>query len=116
MNESVVMSSRSVYNIFDYVGDLGGIQGSLLIFASAFAKLFNGSLGKVQKAEALYKVSASATEGGDTLDTSPDNSIKRLSWFVNLQQFRLSLSDKISLILCGCCCRLRCFNCKASRR
>ena len=58
MNQTVDISSRSVYNIFDVVSEWGGVQGSLLLLGSTFSALFSSILGSIQKAEALYQVSS----------------------------------------------------------
>ena len=57
MSQTLDISSRSVYNIFDVVSDWGGVQGSLLLLVSTLSALFSSILGSVQKAEALYQVS-----------------------------------------------------------
>ena len=36
--------NREVYNLFDWFGDIGGIQGILLVFASGISSIFSSTL------------------------------------------------------------------------
>ena len=49
------ISSREVYNIFDWLGDIGGIQGLILIISSTISGFFSSTLVPIQKAEMIYK-------------------------------------------------------------
>ena len=52
-----IVSSREVYNLTNYFGDLGGTFGLLLIVIETLAGFFSRKLAMVKKAENLFKVS-----------------------------------------------------------
>ena len=51
------VSSRQVYDLAVYFGDVGGTYGSLLLISSFIASFFNEKLGLIKKAQTFYKVS-----------------------------------------------------------
>ena len=46
--------NRQVYNLFDWFGDIGGIQGVIIILASFMSSFFSSTLSSIQKAQSLY--------------------------------------------------------------
>ena len=43
------VSSRTVYNLFDLVSDLGGIQGSLVVFGATLSAFYSPMLMTIEK-------------------------------------------------------------------
>ncbi len=108
------MSSRQVYDLAVYFGDVGGTYGALLLISSFIASFFNEKLALVRKAQTFYKVSQDDPyfTGEKDEEKEPNfsrlshrsTSLGRLSWFANLIPLRVSLRDKIALIFCCCGC------------
>ena len=111
MVNTLNVSCRKVYNLFDYVSDLGGIQGSILVFGYTLSAFFSTVLGQVHKAEALFMIPTTQNkECSSTTAMSSSSTTQRIEWFANLTQLRFTLTDKLLLlILCATC-----FRCKKS--
>jgi hypothetical protein len=51
------VSSRQVYDLSLFFGDVGGTYGSILVIFSIIASIFSSKLAVVKKAELFFKVS-----------------------------------------------------------
>ena len=47
--------NREVYNLFDWFGDNGGIQGIIFVLSAGVSSIFSSTLVSIQKAELIYK-------------------------------------------------------------
>ena len=43
------VSSRTVYNLFDLVSDLGGLQGFIMVLGATLTAIFSPTLARIQK-------------------------------------------------------------------
>ena len=101
LSNSKYSSKRAVYNLFDFVADIGGIYGFLLLFGGAINGFIGPTLNAVYRAELLYMVS-------DVKDTPPkSNDNSKLQWLNSLHQLRLTFIQKLYLVL-------RCDKCSSS--
>ena len=93
------MSSRQVYNLFNFVSDIGGIWGSLSLIGTVYQVMIGSSLASIQKAEGVYK----------TTQVRP-NATKQsnLDWFASLKAYRINYAKKLWIVLC-CCMNKGCF-------
>ena len=57
LSNSVYSSKRTVYNLFDFVADIGGIYGFLMLFGGAINGFIGPTLNTIYRAELLYMVS-----------------------------------------------------------
>ena len=100
MNRGKIISSRTVYNLFDYISDMGGIYGSIVLLGTSFSALFGSKLAVIRRAEGLsYRVTATDSSGNERSATGNED---RLSWFNNLSQFRLTFCQKFLFVLFNC--------------
>ena len=91
--------SREVYNLFDWLGDIGGLQGSILIFSPIISSFFSAILVPIHKAETIYKyLPLRQKDAGDNTLRSADE--KNLENFSRLTNFRVNCLQKFMLIFC----------------
>ena len=99
---------REVYNLFDWLGDIGGFQQVVFILSSLISSSFSSTLVTILKAESIYKYLPSGRRPQENSVSLRSADELKLEEFSKLTTGRFSCLQKFLLIFCRSkCCKTR---------